>query len=579
MKKSSLFIAICTSISIFSQSDTKVEKIKGRLIGGFESNSQWYLNDVNREIEHPDKPVRSNNYLLVNYNYGKWTAGIQAESYAPKALLNYNPKYENTNIGTFYLNYKSDKLDVTAGHFYEQFGSGLLLRSWEDRALGINNAIRGGKITYRPNQNLMFTGLYGKHRTGFEVSKGTIYGFNSDINLSGLFKIESSEVSVGFSYVGRDEKTTFVNPNFKELTNAFAGRLNFSRNAFYFSTEYNFKSDDAILYPDKVKNTFVKPGSALLMNFGYTKKGVGLDVSLRRIENMNFLSERNPEYFSPEQSSLAYNDRIMNFVPSLTKQHHSNLANIYVFQAQKSVSIVADNGIAKAGEIGGQMDFFYEFKKGTALGGKNGTKIALNASNWFNLKGDYTIPTPNNTTVDYSTNFLATGKKYFSDYNVEISKKFNSNLQGSVVFINQYYDNKLIAAALNVQVNTYILAPEITYKLSGTQSIKIAAEHMWADSDRKNWAALLVEYSPNAKWSFYVSDMYNYGYDHTSNLIDDVTDKFKIHFYNIGSAYTKGSTRIALSYGRQRGGLVCAGGVCRFVPPSTGIALSMTKSF
>lgn len=574
MKKISLFIAICTSISLFSQSDTKVEKIKGRLFGGFESNSQWYLNDVNREIEHPDKPVRSNNYLLVNYNYGKWTAGIQAESYAPKALLNYNPKYENTNIGTFYLNYKSDKLDVTAGHFYEQFGSGLLLRSWEDRALGINNAIRGGKITYRPNQNLMFTGLYGKHRTGFEVSKGTIYGFNSDINLSGLFKIESSEVSVGFSYVGRDEKTTFVNPNFKELTNAFAGRLNFSRNAFYFSTEYNFKSDDAILYPNEVINTFVKPGSALLMNFGYTKKGVGLDVSLRRIENMNFLSERNPEYFSPEQNSLAYNDRIMNFVPSLTKQHHSNLANIYVFQAQKSVSIVADNGIAKGGEIGGQMDFFYEFKKGSALGGKNGTKIALNASNWYNLKGDYTIFPP-----DYKTDFLATGKKYFSDYNVEISKKFNSNLQGSVVLINQYYDNKLIAAALNVQVNTYILAPEITYKLSGTQSVKIAAEHMWADSDRKNWAALLVEYSPNAKWSFYVSDMYNYGYDHTSNLIDDVTDKFKIHFYNIGSAYTKGSTRIALSYGRQRGGLVCAGGVCRFVPPSTGIALSMTKSF
>jgi hypothetical protein len=574
MKKISLFIAICTSISLFSQSDTKVEKIKGRLFGGFESNSQWYLNDVNREIEHPDKPVRSNNYLLVNYNYGKWTAGIQAESYAPKALLNYNPKYENTNVGTFYLNYKSDKLDVTAGHFYEQFGSGLLLRSWEDRALGINNAIRGGKITYRPNQNLMFTGLYGKHRTGFEVSKGTIYGFNSDINLSGLFKIESSEVSVGFSYVGRDEKTTFVNPNFKELTNAFAGRLNFSRNAFYFSTEYNFKSDDAILYQDEVNNTFVKPGSALLMNFGYTKKGVGLDVSLRRIENMNFLSERKPEYFSPEQSSLAYNDRIMNFVPSLTKQHHSNLANIYVFQAQKSVSIVADNGIAKAGEIGGQMDFFYEFKKGSAFGGKNGTKIALNASNWFNLKGDYTIFPP-----DYKTDFLATGKKYFSDYNVEISKKFNSKLQGSVVFINQYYNHKLIAASFNIQVNTYIIAPEITYKLSGTQSVKIAAEHMWADSDRKNWAALLVEYSPNAKWSFYVSDMYNYGYDHTSNLIDDVTDKFKIHFYNIGSAYTKGSTRIALSYGRQRGGLVCAGGVCRFVPPSTGIALSMTKSF
>jgi len=574
MKKYVLLLAICSSISIYSQSSTKAEKTKGRLFGGLESNSQWYLNDVEREINHPDQPIRSNNYLLINYNYGKWTAGIQGESYAPKSLLNFNPKYEKTNLSTYYLNYKSDKIDVTAGYFYEQFGSGLLLRSWEDRSLGINNSIRGGKIVLRPTENLSLTGLYGNQRTGFDVGKGIIYGFNSDINLSGIFEMEKSDISVGFSYVGREEKTTMENPNFKELTNSFSGRFNFSHQAFYFNSEYNYKSEDAILYPITISNTFVKPGSALLTNFGYTKKGVGLDVTLRRIENMNFLSERNPEVFSPEQTSLAFNDRMMNFVPSLTKQHHSNLANIYVFQAQKSVSIVSDNGIAKAGEIGGQIDFFYEFKKGSSLGGKYGTKIAVNASNWFNLKGDYTLFPP-----DYNTDFFASGKKYFSDYNLEITKKFNPDLQGSVVIINQYYDHQLIAASLNIQVNSFIIAPEISYKITPTKSIKIAVEHMWANSDRKNWAALMVEYTNNINWSFYVSDMYNYGFDKNSNLIDDVSDHFKIHFYNLGTAYTKGSTRIALSYGRQRGGLVCAGGICRFVPPSSGIGLSLTKSF
>jgi hypothetical protein len=574
MKKYVLLLAICSSISIYSQSSTKAEKTKGRLFGGLESNSQWYLNDVEREINHPDQPIRSNNYLLINYNYGKWTAGIQGESYAPKSLLNFNPKYEKTNLGTYYLNYKSDKIDVTAGYFYEQFGSGLLLRSWEDRSLGINNSIRGGKIVLRPTENLSLTGLYGNQRTGFDVGKGIIYGFNSDINLSRIFEMEKSDISVGFSYVGREEKTTMENPNFKELTNSFSGRFNFSHQAFYFNSEYNYKSEDAILYPITISNTFVKPGSELLTNFGYTKKGVGLDVTLRRIENMNFLSERNPEVFSPEQTSLAFNDRMMNFVPSLTKQHHSNLANIYVFQAQKSVSIVSDNGIAKAGEIGGQIDFFYEFKKGSSLGGKYGTKIAVNASNWFNLKGDYTLFPP-----DYNTDFFASGKKYFSDYNLEITKKFNPDLQGSVVIINQYYDHQLIAASLNIQVNSFIIAPEISYKITPTKSIKIAVEHMWANSDRKNWAALMVEYTNNINWSFYVSDMYNYGFDKNSNLIDDVSDHFKIHFYNLGTAYTKGSTRIALSYGRQRGGLVCAGGICRFVPPSSGIGLSLTQSF
>lgn len=574
MKKLLLLIAICSSISIFSQNTPKEEKTKGRFFGGLESNSQWYLNDLERGINHPDNPIRSNNYLLVNYNYGKWTAGIQAESYDPQPLLNFNPKYIKTNLGTYFVNYKTEKIDVTAGYFYEQFGSGLLLRSWEDRSLGINNAIRGGKIVLRPTENLSFTGLYGNQRTGFDVSKGTIYGFNSDINMSGILNMENSEFSLGFSYVGRDEKTTFENPNFKELTNSFAGRFNYSHQSFYINSEYNYKTEDAILYPIFISNTFVKPGSAILTNFGYSKKGIGLDLSLRRIENMNFLSERNPEVFSPEQTSLAFNDRMMNFVPSLTKQHHSNLANIYVFQAQKSVSIVSDNGIAKAGEIGGQIDFFYEFKKGSSLGGKYGTKIAINASNWFNLSGDYTIYPP-----DYKTDFLGTGKKYFSDYNLEISKKFNLNLQGSIVFINQFYDHQLIAASLNIQVNSFIIAPEISYKLTNTKSVRIAAEHMWADSDRKNWAAMLVEYNHNLNWSFYVSDMYNYGFDKNSNLIDDVSDHFKIHFYNLGTAYTKGSTRIALSYGRQRGGLVCAGGICRFVPPSSGVTLSLTKSF
>ena len=387
--------------------------------------------------------------------------------------------------------------------------------------------------------------------------------------------MEKSDLSVGFSYVGREERTTIANPNFKELTNSFAGRFNYSHQSFYINSEYNYKTDDAILYPITISNTFVKPGSAILTNFGYSKKGVGLDVSLRRIENMNFLSERNPEVFSPEQTSLAFNDRMMNFVPSLTKQHHSNLANIYVFQAQKSVSIVSDNGIAKAGEIGGQIDFFYEFKKGSALGGKYGTKIAINASNWFNLNGDYTLYPP-----DYKTDFFATGEKYFSDYNLEISKKFNSNLQGSVVFINQFYNHRLIAASLRIEVNSFIIAPEISYKLTPTKSIKVAAEHMWADSDRKNWAAILIEYNLNTKFSVFASDMYNYGYKHNpSILIDDITDPFEIHFYNFGGAYKKGSTRIAVNYGRQRGGLVCAGGVCRFVPPSTGLGITLTKSF
>ncbi|MFA9289571.1 MAG: DUF6029 family protein, partial [Weeksellaceae bacterium] len=37
-----------------------------------------------------------------------------------------------------------------------------------------------------------------------------------------------------------------------------------------------------------MSNDFIKSGSAVLLNFGYSKKGLGFDTTLRRLENMTF---------------------------------------------------------------------------------------------------------------------------------------------------------------------------------------------------------------------------------------------------------------------------------------------------
>src|SRR5690606_34645612 len=118
---------------------------------GIESNSQYYIEDAQIKIkdqETKDNPFRSNNYVKIDYFKGKFEAGLQMEGYLPYAILNYSPNLEGVNIGTVYARYNDyeNGIDVTVGHFYEQFGSGLVLRSWEDRALGINNAIFGGRV-------------------------------------------------------------------------------------------------------------------------------------------------------------------------------------------------------------------------------------------------------------------------------------------------------------------------------------------------------------------------------------------------------------------------------------------------
>lgn len=551
-------IAFMVLFGLCANAQETTPKEKLNFFGGFESNSQWYLNDKPLGVDHPEIPVRSNNYLFLNLKYKNWTAGIQGESYEDQALLNYNPRYDKSDVATYFLQFKNEKIDLTAGYFYEQFGSGLLYRSWEDRALGINNALRGGRVIFKPASFFTLKGIYGRQRTGFDISEGEIYGVDTEIVLSDLFQFKATELSLGLTYVGREEFVNYIaNPNFSSLTNGYAARIDFSHKAFYFSTEYNIKSRDAVVeVKEQVENDFIKQGNALLVNMGYSKKGFGLDGTFRRLENMGFFSERNAK-------GNAYNDRIMNFVPSLTKQHHFNLANIYVYQAQPNV-ILGDETLLKTGEIGGQVDVFYNFKKQTALGGKYGTKVAVNISNWNALGGKFYLPKK-----DYDTDFLGFGRKYFSDYNIEITKKWSQKWHSAFTYINQYYNKKLIEETYDV-VNTNILGAEATYEFTNSKSIRVVGEHMWADSDKKNWAASTVEFNLNSKYSFFASDMYNYGNDDAA---------LRNHYYNVGGAFRKKSTRIALNYGRQRGGLVCVGGVCRFVPESSGIALSLNTTF
>jgi hypothetical protein len=571
MKNYYSFLLIFTQIFLFAQQETTEKKDYGKVFGGFESNSAWYLNDPKfgaNGIVQPENPVRSNSYLFVNYNYKNFTAGIQGEAYEKEALLNFNPKFNKSGLATYFLNFKNKTFDITAGYFYEQFGSGLILRTWEDRALGINNALRGIRATVKPTEYLTLTGLYGQQRTGFELAEGKILGFNTDVNLSDAFKFETFDWSFGASYISRNEAISLENPNFDPTTHAFSHRMNFSYESFYANYEFVSKSRDAFVTTDPfIDNYFVKVGNAVLVNMGYTKNSLGIDLTMRRIQNMGFFSERLPDVYpntpAGPATSYNFNDKTINFVPGLTKQHHYNLANIYVYQAQNRVEF-KENDVMKAGEIGGQIDVFYNFKKGTKLGGKYGTKLAVNLANWNNLAGNYTS-SPRN----YETDNIEFGQKYFSDYNFEITKKVSEKLHVGFTYINQYYNRQYIEDKPD-QITANIIGAEATYTFGKNKSLRFVAEHLFTQDDRKNWAGGTIEYNFANKYSIYIWDIFNYG---------NKVKQAQTNYYNIGGSYRINSTRIAMNYGRQRGGLVCVGGVCRFVPESTGLSLSLNTSF
>ena len=81
---------------------------------------------------------------------------------------------------------------------------------------------------------------------------------------------------------------------------------------------------------------------------------------------------------------------------------------------------------------------------------------------------------------------------------------------------------------------------------------------------------LLLEYSVSPKWIITAFDEWNYG---------NPDPDHRFHYYNGSLVYVKGPTRIGLGYARQRAGLLCVGGVCRYVPASNGFNVTVTSRF
>ncbi|WP_397363621.1 DUF6029 family protein [Olleya sp. R77988] len=598
MKKIAILIVLILPILSLAQDNKEEEKstfkkILNNLTGSLETNAQWYINDnVLGDFEDPiaefdlkNEHIRINSYLRLDYSFlDNFTVGIQAESYEPLPLINYYPEYNDTRIATYYANFRNKKLDITAGYFYEQFGNGLLLRAFEERQLGLNTALRGGRIKYTPTNYLNITGLYGQQRVGFDVSESDIFGFDTNINLAEGLGIKGvSSLNLGLSYVGKkedftppvdefDPTNTFDTTDFPEMINSYALRLDADFGNVYFKTEYAIKGEDVSFIPQSLAGggNLIEgkyfDGNALLLTLGYTKKGLGVTSTFRRMENMVSTAERDAK--SINSTEFQFNMQNLNYLPTLTKQQDYSLANIYIYNAQPALYIQNFGG--QAGEIGNTLDVFYNFKKGSTLGGKYGTKFTANLSYWALLDATF-----DQAESSYDAEFLKFGKRLNRDFNFEVRKKHSKNWSSIFTYINTIVDKGVaLGGPLGEEdIKSQVAIVDVTHKLGSGRSVRVEGQHLWAKKDRKNWVGGTLEYVASRNLAFYVTDIYDYGND------NEFSTETKAHYYNVGGSYTKGATRIALNYGRQRGGLLCVGGVCRIVPENTGLTLNLSTAF
>jgi hypothetical protein len=488
----------------------------GNLSGSVESNSIWYAPD--RTASTPDDRFGSNNYLKLDYSRGNFTAGMQYEFYAP-ALVGFNPNLRGSKLTSKFVGWSDGRFNVTVGDFYEQFGSGLVLRSWEDRALGFNNSLEGVRAGFT-GDFVSVKAIWARPRLFMDYADSWVRGGDVSVDVSSLLKMERHYLALEGSYINR-----FMGGNTaiagKQGVDMWSGRLNFSSGGFSLKGEWVGKGDD--LYLKNGEWQAVK-GNAQLIEASYTHRGFTIFVTGRRLDHIG----------TKIDAADGSEANTLNYLPSLTRQYTYSLATLEPYNTDTN------------GEQGGRIDIFYNVARGSAIGGKYGLKIHANASTLYPLEKKGRKMNP-----------------LYRDISFDVEKRWNKDLKTTFLYAVQTFSpSKAITATTTVN-NVFVA--DVLYKFTSQNSLRVELQYLYS-KENSDWWAATAEVGLAPRWSFFVGDMYNHGGE-------------KIHYYQAGMSYARSRTRIAVSYARNRAGYVCSGGVCRYMPAYTGANVSLTTSF
>lgn len=515
------FVMIALPVALKAQEASKV-----RLSGSFETNSIYYVPDEFRQgIGTPDDRFGSNNYLKLDYAIGKFTAGIQMELYAP-VLYGYDAALKGARITNKFAGWSDGRFAVTVGDFYEQYGSGLILRAYEDRALGFNNALEGVRASYEFGDYLTVRALWARPRIYMNYAPAWVRGADASFVLSSALGMDSY-LAIEGSYVNRYDQEKKPDDPVGANLDAWSARLAFEAGGFSMRAEWVQKGDDA--YVDNLGKYKTTKGNAQLVELSYNNKGLGVLATFRRLSQMDM---------KITDSSVSEGNAF-NYMPSLTRQHSYMLATLRPHAAL--------TGGMLDGEQGGQIDVFYNFRRGTVIGGKYGMKVHVNGALFYPVG-----------------KFGSKRNLLYSDFNFDITRQWNRKLKTTLFMsIQGYNPSKGLTNALYM---SNIFVADVLYKFTNKISLRVEAEYLYSAESTKDWVGGSVELSFAPQWSIFAGDMYNHGSE-------------RVHYYNAGFSFSHSRTRVALSYGRNRAGIVCSGGVCRETPAYTGANLSITTSF
>ncbi len=231
------FLPLSLMLLLSAQSDAQNAP---RITGNLQSNGNFFIRDsaigAANTPQYDNQKFGAESWLTLNYSNWGFDMGIRFDVFNNSNLLNPTGSFTGEGIGRWYVHKEIYGFDISGGYLYDQIGSGIIYRAYEERSLLIDNALKGVKIGYQINDNWKAKVFTGRQKQQFDSYSSVVRG----AALEGFIKPDSTKnfsIAPGLGAVARAYSRETINQARSEF-NRYKRQDSIQYNA-YAMTAYN----------------------------------------------------------------------------------------------------------------------------------------------------------------------------------------------------------------------------------------------------------------------------------------------------------------------------------------------------
>ena len=521
----------------------------GYFSGSLQTNTNFFIRDPKigayNMPQYDNFKVGADAWLNLNYSNDKFglEAGVRLDFFYNSILRVPTSPYTGAGLGNFFIRKKIKDFTFTGGYLYDQIGSGILYRAYEERTLAIDNALLGVKAEYDYKGLIRLKAFGGVQKLKFSYQKPIILGLNAE----GNFAIgEKVRIVPGFGIVNRSEDQATMNqivstiesydtlsrfvPKYNTYAFTFYNTLTAGDFSWYVEGAYKTKETIRNNELHSVNDSLINAaGNCIFTSLNYSHKGFGITLQFKRTQDFYM-------HISPNPNESTF-DGSMTFIPPVSRENSLRLPSRYFAPSLES------HELAFSGDAS-----YTPSKKLT-----------------FELSGSYIRDL-------LFARFNPVSSPFFGEAFITGIYKPTRALEIQLGFQYVRYNKYVYQQDGAPNIDAYTPFAEWQYKFNKKMSLRMELQYQRVLLDYGQWLYGLVEFNVAPHFSIAASDMWNFKPNPEVNPNAN-------HYYSVFFGYTQGSLAFTLAYVKQVEGIVCTGGVCRLEPAFSGVKFGITATF